>query len=113
MRWMVTGARGMTGSDVVDFLEASGEPVVAASKEQLDITSPDVYEFTREARPDVILNCAAYTKVDDCEADPALADRINGEAVRILAEAANREGALLVQVSTDFVFDGTARAPYP
>ena len=113
MRWMVTGAGGMTGSDVVDLLEASGEPVVTASKEELDITSPDVYEFARDARPDVILNCAAYTKVDDCEADPALADRINGEAVRILAEAANREGALLVQISTDFVFDGTARVPYP
>lgn len=113
MRWMVTGAGGMTGSDVLELLEASGEPVMAASKEQLDITSTDVPEFVRKARPDVILNCAAYTKVDDCEADPALADRINGDAVRILAEAANREGALLVQISTDFVFDGTARVPYP
>lgn len=112
MRWMVTGAGGMTGSDVVELLEASGEPVVAASRKELDITSPDVYEFVREARPDVILNCAAYTKVDDCEEDPALANRINGEGVRILAEAANREGALLVQISTDFVFDGTARTPY-
>ena len=113
MRWMVTGAEGMTGSDVVELLEASGEPVIAASKEKLDITSREVLEFTREARPDVILNCAAYTKVDDCETDPALADRINGEAVGILAEAANREGALLVQISTDFVFDGTATVPYP
>ncbi|MFN2443937.1 MAG: dTDP-4-dehydrorhamnose reductase [Thermoanaerobaculia bacterium] len=113
MRWMVTGAGGMTGSDVVELLEASGEPVVAASKEELDITSADVHEFVRQARPDVILNCAAYTKVDDCEANPGLADRVNGEAVRILADAANREGALLVQISTDFVFDGTARIPYP
>ena len=113
MRWMVTGAGGMTGSDVVELLEASGEAVVAASKEQLDITSQDVLAFAREARPDVIVNCAAYTKVDDCETDPDLAIRINGEAVGMLAEAANREGALLVQISTDFVFDGTARVPYP
>jgi dTDP-4-dehydrorhamnose reductase len=113
MRWMVTGAGGMTGSDVVEILEAAGEPVVAASKQELDIASPEVREFVREARPDVIFNCAAYTKVDDCEANPGLADRINGEAVRLLAEAANREGALLVQISTDFVFDGTARVPYP
>jgi dTDP-4-dehydrorhamnose reductase len=114
MRWMVTGAGGMTGSDVVELLEASGEAVVAASKEELDISSPDdVRELAREARPDVILNCAAYTKVDDCEADPALADRINGHAVGNLAEAANIEGALLVQISTDFVFDGETRVPYP
>lgn len=113
MRWLVTGAAGMAGSDLVELLETSGETVVAASKEELDIASTDVEAFASDARPDVIVNCAAYTGVDDCEANPDLADQINGTAVGNLAIAANRVGALLVQISTDFVFDGSARVPYP
>jgi dTDP-4-dehydrorhamnose reductase len=60
----------------------------------------------------VIVNCAAYTKVDQAESEESVADAINGSAVELLAAAANDAGALLVQVSTDFVFDGAKGAPY-
>jgi dTDP-4-dehydrorhamnose reductase len=66
----------------------------------------------RRARPHVIVNCAAYTKVDDAEANEHLATAINGSAVEFLADAANDVDALLVQISTDFVFDGSKRTPY-
>lgn len=113
LRWMVTGATGMLGSDVVEQLSRRGETVVAASKDELDITAADeVLNWIDRSQPDVIVNCAAYTKVDDCEENRELADRVNGHAVGNLTNAANRRGALLVQVSTDFVFDGAARTPY-
>ncbi len=66
----------------------------------------------REHVPDVIVNCAAYTKVDLAESEEAAANAINGSAVELIAAAANEAGALLVQISTDFVFDGSKREPY-
>ncbi|HYR29403.1 MAG TPA: dTDP-4-dehydrorhamnose reductase, partial [Thermoanaerobaculia bacterium] len=65
-----------------------------------------------ELAPSVIVNCAAYTKVDQAETEESAANAINGSAVELLATAANRVGALLVQISTDFVFDGTKTTPY-
>jgi dTDP-4-dehydrorhamnose reductase len=65
-----------------------------------------------EHSPDVIVNCAAYTKVDLAETEESAANAINGSAVELLASAANAAGALLIQVSTDFVFDGAKGAPY-
>jgi dTDP-4-dehydrorhamnose reductase len=113
LRWLVTGAGGMAGHDVRATLETRGEPVVALSRSELDITDGTaVSEAVRDARPDVIVNCAAYTKVDDAELNEHLATAINGSAVEFLANAADRAGALLVQLSTDFVFDGSKRTPY-
>ncbi len=112
-RWLVTGAGGMLGSDVSERLGAQGDVVVALAKGDLDITDRErVLETVRRARPDAIVNCAAYTKVDDCEANFELANLVNGSAVGHLAEAANEADALLVQVSTDFVFDGRSKRPY-
>lgn len=103
----------MVGHDVRSALELRAEDVVALSKIELDVTSVDaVREAVRHARPDVIVNCAAYTKVDDAEQNEHLATAINGSAVEFLADAADRVGALLVQLSTDFVFDGSKQAPY-
>jgi dTDP-4-dehydrorhamnose reductase len=113
LRWLVTGAGGMVGHDVRAALETRAEDVVALSKSDLDITSVDaVRDAVQAARPDVIVNCAAYTKVDDAEQNEHLATAINGSAVEFLADAADRAGALLVQLSTDFVFDGSKRVPY-
>lgn len=113
LRWLVTGAGGMVGYDVCAALETRGESVVALTKSDLDITdAPAVREAIGRARPDVIVNCAAYTRVDDAEMNEHLATAINGSAVEFLADAANDIGALLVQLSTDFVFDGTKRTPY-
>lgn len=112
-RWLITGAGGMVGSDLSAALEQRGESVAALNKSDLDITdSRRVSARVAEERPEVIVNCAAYTKVDQAEADESAANAINGSAVELLASAANEVGALLVQISTDFVFDGTKREPY-
>jgi dTDP-4-dehydrorhamnose reductase len=112
-RWLITGAGGMAGSDLREALALRDEPVVALTKSDLDITdSRCVAKCVADARPDVIVNCAAYTKVDQAEADESVANAINGSAVELLAQAANDAGALLVQLSTDFVFDGSKRTPY-
>src|ERR1043165_9314616 len=103
----------MAGTDLREALALRDEPVVALTKSDLDITdSRCVARCVDAARPDVIVNCAAYTKVDQAEADESVATAINGSAVELLAQAANDAGALLVQLSTDFVFDGTKRTPY-
>ena len=103
----------MAGSDLRDALALRDEPVVALTKNDLDITdSRCVSACMAEARPDVIVNCAAYTKVDQAEAEESIANAVNGSAVELLATAANEVGALLVQISTDFVFDGKKREPY-
>jgi dTDP-4-dehydrorhamnose reductase len=113
LRWLVTGAGGMVGRDLCAALETREEHVVAVTRADLDITDASaVRDVVRRAKPDVIVNCAAYTKVDDAEANEHLATAINGSAVEFLADAANDVDALLVQLSTDFVFDGSKRTPY-
>lgn len=103
----------MVATDLRDALALRDEPVVSLTKSDLDITdSRCVNACVAEARPDVIVNCAAYTKVDRAEAEESAAATINGSAVEFLAQAANEAGALLVQISTDFVFDGSKRTPY-
>ncbi len=103
----------MVGHDVCDALETRGESIVALKQADLDITDVHaVRDAVRDARPDVIVNCAAYTRVDDAETHEHLATAINGSAVEFLADAANELDALLVQISTDFVFDGSKRTPY-
>ena len=103
----------MLGTDLQDELALRGEAVVALSRGDLDVTdSRLVNQAVAEHAPDVIINCAAYTKVDLAESEEAAANAINGSAVELLAAAANEGGALLVQISTDFVFDGAKRTPY-
>jgi dTDP-4-dehydrorhamnose reductase len=111
--WLITGAGGMVAHDLREALAARDENVVAVAKSDLDITDARALDqAVREAHPAVIINCAAYTKVDAAEDDERVANAINGSAVELLAEAANAVDALLVQISTDFVFDGSAREPY-
>ncbi|TNE86151.1 MAG: dTDP-4-dehydrorhamnose reductase [Gammaproteobacteria bacterium] len=113
MKFLVTGANGQLGCCLVDRLSNSGHTFVALTKSDLDITDEKaVEEQVVECRPDVIVNAAAYTSVDRAESEPELARRINGEAVNHLVRAANKVGALLIQVSTDYVFDGTSPEPY-
>jgi len=112
-KWLITGAAGMVGTDVRDELLQRDENVIALTKSDLDVTdSRRVSACVLEHRPSVIINCAAYTKVDLAEEQESAANAINGSAVELLAEAANEVDALLVQISTDFVFDGTKREPY-
>ena len=115
MRWLITGAGGMLGRDVVEELTRRGETVVGLDRAALDITSPPAVDAAvREHRPDVVVNCAAYTAVDDAETDEARALEINGDGPRLLARACAAHDARLIHVSTDYVFSGEARTtPYP
>jgi dTDP-4-dehydrorhamnose reductase len=111
-RVLVTGATGMLGSDLGPALAAAGHEVLARPKSDLDVTdAKGVLRAVRELAPEVVVNCAAFTKVDDCETD-ARAFEVNAKAVGHLADACGHFGAQLVQISTDFVFDGQKAAPY-
>jgi dTDP-4-dehydrorhamnose reductase len=112
-KWLITGAAGMVGTDLREALVSRDEHVVALAKSDLDITdSRSVHACVTEHRPSIIVNCAAYTNVDQAESEERAANAINGSAVELLAQAATEIGALLVHVSTDFVFDGRKREPY-
>ncbi|MFF4568033.1 dTDP-4-dehydrorhamnose reductase [Streptomyces sp. NPDC001410] len=115
MRWLVTGAAGMLGQDTVQELLDRGEHVTGLDRTALDITEPDAVRRAFDAhRPDVVVNCAAYTAVDDAETDEARALRVNGDGPRLLARACAEHGARLIHVSTDYVFSGeTLATPYP
>ncbi|KAB2377507.1 dTDP-4-dehydrorhamnose reductase [Actinomadura montaniterrae] len=110
MTWLVTGAGGMLGTDLVARLD----DVVAPGRAELDLTDADaVREALRRHRPDTVVNCAAWTAVDDAETSEDAALAVNGTAVGALVAGCAEIGAKLVQVSTDYVFDGTATEPYP
>lgn len=113
LKWLITGAGGMLGTDLRDELTGRAESVVALTRCELDVTdSRAVNAAVAQHAPDVIVNCAAYTKVDQAESEESVANAINGSAVELLAAAANSVDALLVHVSTDFVFDGSSTTPY-
>jgi dTDP-4-dehydrorhamnose reductase len=112
-RWLVTGAAGMLGRDMCAALRRHGEPVTALDRQELDITDPAaVAGRLGERKPDVVVNCAAWTAVDAAEGQEAQALRVNGTGVANLAAACARRGARLVQVSTDYVFAGTSPGGY-
>lgn len=111
MRWLVAGAAGMLGQDAVDRLRAGGHEAVATDRDTLDITDPAAVRAAL-AGFDVVLNCAAYTAVDDAEAHEDLAALINATGPAVLATATAAAGVRLVQISTDYVFDGAATEPY-
>ena len=113
MRLLVTGAAGMLGRDVVAAAGDAGHEVVALARADLDITdAAAVRAAVATARPDAIVNCAAWTDVDGAEAQEEAATAINGAGAGNLARAAQAAGALLVHVSSDYVFDGAASEPY-
>jgi dTDP-4-dehydrorhamnose reductase len=112
-RWLVTGAAGALGADVVDVLTARGDEVIGLDRRQLDITDEaTTIDRLDHHRPDVVINAAAYTRVDDAESDEATATRVNGDAPGTLARWCAAAGARLVHVSTDYVFAGDTSAPY-
>jgi dTDP-4-dehydrorhamnose reductase len=113
VKYLVTGAAGQLGTEVVRALTIDGRDVVAAGSSQLDIGDRDaVLGAITSLAPDVIVNAGAWTDVDGCESDVDRAFRVNALAVRHLADGARRVGAHLVHVSTDYVFDGTSARPY-
>jgi dTDP-4-dehydrorhamnose reductase len=111
-RLLITGAAGMLGQDLVDAAPAAVD-VVALTHADLDIADADAVDraLTR-SRPDVVINCAAWTDVDGAEGDLGGATAVNGTGAGNVARAANASGAWTIHVSSDYVFDGTKTESY-
>jgi dTDP-4-dehydrorhamnose reductase len=109
---LLTGKNGQVGLELCRALAPLGE-IAAYDRAGLDLALPDrIAAAVRSIKPDVLVNAAAYTAVDQAELEPEAALAINGGAVAVLAEEARRAGALLIHYSSDYVFDGDKDAPY-
>lgn len=107
---LVVGAHGMLGRDLMALL---GDRARGVDIGEIDITSlASVMEVLIREKPETVINCAAYTDVDGCESNVEKAMEVNAEGVAFLAMACREIGALLVQLSTDYVFDGSKGTPY-
>lgn len=112
MKVLITGARGQVGQAMLRSVPG-GCDVHAPGREELDISSGDaVRAIAQRVRPDVIVNAAAYTAVDQAETHSRVCFQVNAEGPLFLARCARELGARLLQISTDFVFDGKASSPY-
>ncbi len=110
---LVTGAGGLLGSCLADALKRYGADVVAPVKEQMDITnSVESAAFFAKYHPDVVIHCAAYSKVDLAEEQQELCRWINVCGTQVIADLCKREGAYLLYISSDYVFDGTKTGLY-
>jgi dTDP-4-dehydrorhamnose reductase len=107
---LVVGANGMLGRDMLALI---GDAARGVDIDEIDITSLESTErIIRTLKPEVVINCAAYTDVDGCETNAETAMQVNGEGVAHLAMATREIGARLVHVSTDYIFDGGKGSPY-
>jgi dTDP-4-dehydrorhamnose reductase len=113
MRLLITGGGGMLGQDVREAATAAGHECLGLTHAELDITDlPEVRTAVAAASPDVVVNCAGWTDVDGAEAAEAAASAVNGAGAGNVALAAREAGAWTIQISSDYVFDGSARSPY-
>ncbi len=112
-RVLVFGGTGMLGRAVVREVRRRGGTALGLSHGQGDITDAARSAYWVETfRPTAVVNCAAFTRVDDCESQPEIAQRVNGEGVANLVDAVRSTGTPLVHVSSDYVFDGASERPY-
>jgi dTDP-4-dehydrorhamnose reductase len=113
MRFAITGAAGMLGQDLMAAVRAAGHEPIGFSRAELDIgDAPAVADALRDARPDVVVNCAAWTNVDGAEQDEDGALAVNGVGAANVARVATAGGAWTIHISSDYVFDGAKRSPY-
>jgi dTDP-4-dehydrorhamnose reductase len=111
-RILILGSTGQVGSELQKTFAEVGE-ILTLDRRAADLGHPEsLRKIVRDAKPDVILNAAAYTAVDRAESEPEAAKAVNATAPKILAEEALRSGAILVHYSTDYVFDGTKAGPW-
>jgi dTDP-4-dehydrorhamnose reductase len=107
LKILITGARGLVGRALTEHCQSSGDEVFAYDHASLDIADAQQVEtIVSERRPDAVINCAAWTEVDACESNPGKAERVNAFGPGNLARASRQAGALLITISTDYVFDG-------
>jgi dTDP-4-dehydrorhamnose reductase len=125
MKILITGAKGQLGTQIIKMLESKNSElgpidaaynkaeIIGAGSEVLDITNiTAVRQYISELKPDIVINCAAYTNVDACETNIDLAFKINAIGPRNLAIASEEIGAKLIHLSTDYVFSGIGTVPY-
>ena len=114
MKLLVTGREGQLARSIAERApDHAGLAIVFTSRSEADLSSSgSVAEAIAAVRPDLVVNAAAYTAVDQAEEEPALAFRINAEGAGEAAAAARKVGAAFIQISTDYVFDGAAAEPY-
>lgn len=114
MKILITGSNGQVGSCLVNRLQLKPEiEFLALNRQQLDITDPaQVDTIVKQFNPDVIINAAAYTAVDKAEQEVELCYSINRDGPKFLADAAHKNGALLLHISTDYVFSGDKQGLY-
>ncbi|GGG01048.1 NAD(P)-dependent oxidoreductase [Paenibacillus albidus] len=113
MKVLVTGAAGQLGQDVVLLLQKHGHEVLGCDRREMDITNLEqCTQVVGEFAPDTVVHCAAHTAVDAAESDVDTAYLINAVGSRNVALAAEKAGAKLVYISTDYVFDGMGTQPY-
>ncbi len=111
-RILLTGAEGQLGWELARTLPCLGE-VIAPSQSELEFSRRDAFRLSlRDIRPDIIVNAAGYTRVDEAEREPAVAHLINAEGPQLLADEAARLGATMVHFSSDYVFSGHEGRPY-
>jgi dTDP-4-dehydrorhamnose reductase len=111
-RILLTGADGQLGQELQQTLVSLGE-VIALTRQELDLSQGEqIRQLVQQIQPTIIVNSAAYTAVDKAESEVDIAQAVNGTAPTIMAEEAEKIGALLLQVSTDYVFDGQKNTPY-
>jgi dTDP-4-dehydrorhamnose reductase len=108
MKLVVVGCRGMLGSDLVEACAAAGGTATGLDLPEFDLTDPGLVESALPAG-DWVINCAAYTRVDDAECEKARAYAVNADGAGHLARACAARGAVLLHLSTDYIFDGRAR----
>lgn len=113
MKVLVTGANGQLGRDVVLLLEKEGHSVLACDRDRMDIANQaQCNEVISSYHPEAVIHCAAYTAVDAAETDIDSAYKVNAVGSRNVAVAAEKVGAKLIYISTDYVFDGNSLTPY-
>jgi dTDP-4-dehydrorhamnose reductase len=107
MRVLITGARGLVGRAVAEHCTDAGDQIVSLGHANLDIADQKQVDANLDReRPDVVVNCAAWTDVDGCELDPERAQTVNARGPEFLALACQRLGVVFITLSTDYVFDG-------
>ncbi|MEW5944882.1 MAG: dTDP-4-dehydrorhamnose reductase [bacterium] len=113
MKTIVFGGKGMLGTAVKRTFTEHGIDAVALGRNEADITKKEEVErIVSFYKPEMVINCAAYTFVDDCEKNRELAFRVNGEGAGNVGEEADKGGSPVVYISTDYVFDGKKGSPY-
>jgi dTDP-4-dehydrorhamnose reductase len=113
MRVAISGAAGMLGQDLMVAVRAAGHDPVGFPRAELDVTdAAAVTAALRDSRPDVVVNCAAWTNVDGAEEDEDGATAVNGAGAGNVARAAAAHAAWTIHISSDYVFDGAKRSPY-